>query len=67
MTTNLRSEKLVAAVLPVVGLAWATRAPAIAPPPVIVRPTGDRWVIDAADALVLAWAAHAAEPRDAGE
>lgn len=62
MTTNLRSEKLLASVLPVVGLAWATRAPQLPrtepPAPIAVQPTPDGWVIDAAEALALAWAAH---------
>ncbi len=65
MTTNLRSDKLLAAVLPVVGLAWATRAPSIpveeSPPAIVepvVEPSPEGWVIAAADALVLAWESH---------
>jgi hypothetical protein len=62
MTTNLRSEKLLASILPTVGLAWATRAPklpiVVEPAPIVVEPTPDGWVIEAADALALAWESH---------
>lgn len=56
MTTNLRTEKLLASVIPTVGLAWATRRPTL--PMITALPKPDGWVIEAADALALAWASR---------
>jgi hypothetical protein len=55
MTRNLRSEQFLAKILPTVGMAWATRKPQ---PVIVVEPTRDAWVINAADALALAWASR---------
>lgn len=60
MSTNLRTEKFLSSVIPAVGLAWATRRPRPQPeaPAIVIEPTADGWVIDAADALALAWASR---------
>ncbi len=56
MSTNLRTEKFLSSVIPAVGLAWATRRPT--PPAIVVEPAPRGWVIEAADALALAWASR---------
>ena len=69
MSDNPRIEKLLSSVLPVAGLTWATRRPlgvggvvgigAVGVDDVIeVVADRDAEVLDAADALALAWATH---------